>query len=476
MKPEILKGKQLGKQINTFKSDILGKHDATALAEMISTGKAQSKELVEAAIKRIERVEPIMNAIVVKSFKTARKHSLKPRPGCFSGVPGIIKDLVYVKGLPTFHGSQGLPNRKARKNDKVVDQIFSTGMINLGKSSTSEFGLLPTVETALHDSTANPWNRDYSTGGSSGGAAALVASGALPFAHAMDGGGSIRIPASCCGLIGLKPSRGRHIDSSTAKLPVDVVTHGIVSRSVRDTANYFAEIEKHYRPKKLPEIGLVKKSSKKRLKIGMFYKNGAGMYSHPETVEAVERAGKICESLGHEVELIENPYGSQVKLDFFMYFSFLSYCIIRFGRFTYDPAFNNSLLEKYTLESATIFAKMKLSAPKAFRRLKAFQTTYESMFEDYDVLLSPVLSHPVPKLGYLGHETDFPSFIDKLNALINFTFIQNVSGGPAISLPISVCKNGLPLGVQFAGAIGTEKTLLELAFELEDARVFNVMQ
>jgi len=462
------------KNIHAFDVGLLGKMDATEIAAQIKNKEISSKEAVVCAIERAKKLDPTLNAIVANRYKSALEEaeSNSLGKGCFAGVPTFMKDLVNVKGLPTLQGSLAVPNKPQKKNEKITNQVLSTGCLILGKSTTSEFGLLPAAETLLQGATLNPLNIDYSTGGSSGGAAALVAAGIVPFAHAADGGGSIRIPASCCGLVGLKPSRGRDIDSPASIMPIDIVCQGVVTRTVRDTANYFAEIEKFYPSPTLAPIGSVSNPIKKRLKIALFTETPSGIPSHNNVTDSILAAGRFCENLGHEVELIPSPFSQEVKIDFLAYWCFMTHLLRRFGKVSFGLNFKKQHLEIFTTQMAKVYPKMVFSTPKTVKRLKKFSIYYQSLFEKYDVLLNPVLSHPVPKIGYFSPENNFFSTIEKLSQYVNYTIIQNITGAPSISLPMGKCDNGLPIGVQFSGALGDDKQLLELAFELEEAGGF----
>jgi len=458
--------------VSTAKIGIIENFDATEIAAKIKDKALSQQEVLDSVQQRLSSANPLINAILCSDFEIGLKHK-KYQEGIFSGVPTFIKDLLNVRGFPTLHGSLALPNVPVKSNDKVVNQILSSGCIVVGKSTTSEFGLLPATETLVSGSTCNPHNIQYSTGGSSGGAGALVASGVVPFAHAADGGGSIRIPAACCGLVGLKPTRGRHNQSPTKNLPIDIVTQGIVSRSVRDTANYYAAIEQYYKPKHLPAIGKVEHAGKKRLKIAVFTDSPAGVESHPDVVRPTHDAAKKCESLGHKVEYISNPYGAEVLFDFLIYYSFLANMASNFGKLTYDLKFDAKKLEPFTKELAGYFSKLVVLMPASIKRLtQSLPKTYEQQFQQYDIILSPVLASPVPKLGYFGADVRFLAHIMRMNSYVNFTIIQNATGAPAISLPMGKCSNGLPIGAMFAANTGEESKLLELAFELEEAQLF----
>lgn len=454
-------------KMHAFDIGILGTMDATEIANQIKNKNITEQEAVNCAIERAKKVNPSLNAIVNDCFEAPVVQTEKSETACFQGVPTFIKDLIHVKGLPTLHGSLGVSSAAQKKNEKNTQQVLSTGCVVLGKSTTSEFGLLPAVETLQQGITRNPIHTAYSTGGSSGGAGALVAAGVVPFAHAADGGGSIRIPASCCGLIGLKPSRGRDMESPTAMLHIDIVCQGVVTRTVRDSANYYAAAEAYYANPKLPKIGQVNAPIKKRLKVGMFTGTPTKIKSHSEVNDVTLAAGKFCENLGHEVELIPNPFTQETKIDFLAYWSFITYMLYRFGKATYGIGFKKSKLEIFTIQMAKVYPKVMFSTAKSIRRLKKFTAYYDSLYEKYDVMLSPVLSHPVPEIGYFSPENNFFSSIEKLSQYVNYTTFQNVSGAPAISLPMGQCRNGLPIGVQFAGKLGDDRQLLELAWEIE---------
>jgi amidase len=461
------------KAVSTFNTGILGTLDATAVAEKIQQGEITSAAAVACAIERARATKEVLNAIVNEQFDKAMDIARHPAPGIFSGVPTFIKDLNDVKGLPTLKGCSGVKARPAAKNDPIVDQILSTGCVVLGKSSTSEYGLLPCGESLQNGDTHNPWNTGYSTGGSSAGAGALVAAGVVPFAHASDGGGSIRIPAACCGLVGLKPSRGRNITSPTAKfVPINLVEDGILSRSVRDTANYWAAVEQYYSNPKLPVLGKVDGPGKDRLRIALFTKSPAGVEAQDSVVNSVEQAGAMCEAMGHRVDHIANPFSHEATRDFLLYWSFLSFASMISEYATLGFNYNHTRATSFTKHLATAFPILSFQSGISFSRLKAFSSHYESLFKTYDILLSPALSHPPPPLGHFGPHEHSIEVIMRLNSYINFTPTQNITGAPAISLPLGMSREGLPIGVQFAANIGNDRRLLELAFELEEAGAF----
>jgi len=459
-------------RISVHDVGILKGMDATEIAANIRQKKLSVKEAVECVRQRAEKANPLINAIVASDYEVGT--SAYNTNGILAGVPTYIKDLVHTKGFSTRSGCAGTPDRIDQKNEKAVEHVLSAGFVVVGKSATSEFGFLPSCETRLHGDTLNPVNPEYSTGGSSGGAGALVAAGVVPIAHAMDGGGSIRIPASCCGLVGLKPSRGRMLGSMTAALPIDIVTHGVLTSTVRDTANFIAAIEHYYKPKNLPEIGTVNGPSAKRLRIALITQSPVGLEAHRDVVHAVVDAAMKCEALGHHVEHIPNPYPDSILFDFLVYYSMLAWLTTRFGKFAISWRFNVRKIEPFTRELGGYFYKFVLMAPGALRRLrKDLVAAYRSLVSRYDVLLSPTLANPTPRLKHFSPEVGLISLVTRLNNQVTFTTIQNSTGAPAISLPLGTCSNGLPIGVQFAAGVGEERKLLELAFELEGTGAFS---
>lgn len=459
------------KRINAFCDDALGTLDAVGIAQKISQGEISAAEAVEAAIERAKAVNPVLNAIVTETYALARKQVTNIIPGPFAGVPSFIKDTDDVAGVTTLWGSQAVPCKPAKKSKKFIKQLFSLGFVCLGKSALPEFGLTATTEPVSSGITRNPWNTDYSTGGSSGGSAALVAAGVVPLAHGNDGGGSIRIPASCCGVVGLKPSRGRleRVEGSNL-LPVNILHQGILTRTVRDTAVFYAGAEKYRRAPKMPEIGLVQGPGIKRLRIALYTNTPYGTPCHPESAELVRSTGTVCEKLGHTVCEITCPCKVDMADDFIVYWGMIAFFIRFFGPFIINTGFDRSKLEDWTVKLSGQFQANFLQIPAIVKRLIKFAKTYNDIFKNFDILLSPTLSHPTPEIGYLGPDVPFAEAFERVRQYVSFTPLQNVSGAPAISLPLGFSSNGLPLGVQFGAAFGQERKLLELAFALEEAR------
>jgi amidase len=458
------------KPVNAICDDVLGTADAVEIARRIAEGEIQPLEAVEAAIARTERVNGALNAIATPTFDAAREETRRRGQGLLAGVPSLIKDNEAVEGTPLLHGSRGMPQTPVAESSPFVEQFLSLGLISIGKTTMPEFGLTGTTEPLLHGPTHNPWRPGFSPGGSSGGSAALVAAGAVPIAHANDGGGSTRIPASCCGLVGLKPTRGRLVDMEGAGLfPVRIVHQGVLSRTVRDTAAFYHGAEQHYRNHRLPAIGLVTRPGRRRLRVGFFTALDEATPSHPDCVSAVRAAAALLESNGHSVAQVSAPFDDQFHEDFFLYWSTLSYAVCRFGKRVVHPDFDRSQVEPFTEGLTRYFQEHRREVPAAIWRLRRFRRRYARAFESCDVLMNPSVAMPPPEHGYIGPDVPFETALERLKWFIPFTPTQNVSGGPAISLPLGRSEDGLPLGVQLAAPFGDDRTLLELAFELEAA-------
>ncbi|WP_137722786.1 amidase [Prescottella subtropica] len=457
-------------RVHAFRDDALGEFDATGVAARIASGEVSAREVMEAAIERAESVQGPLNGIQARDFERALRSADMPRPGVFSGVPTIVKDNVDVAGLPTGQGSHAFTPSPAPRNSAFVDQLLSTGAVSIGKSRLPEFGFSASTEYPSDDPVRNPWNPEYSSGASSGGAAALVASGALPFAHANDGGGSIRIPAAACGLVGLKPTRGRTVADATDKtMPIRIIGQGVVTRSVRDSARFYAAAETYYRNPKLAPVRLVEGPGSTRLRVGMIVDSVTSVPTDDETRKAVHATADLLESLGHRVEEAPLPVGIEFLHDFQMYWGFLSFALLTGGKKMFGPTFDAAKTDNLSRGLAAMYRKHMVETPRMLYRLQRTTRLYARLSQSYDVILSPTLGHTTPKIGYLSAALDFETLFERLTNYASFTPLNNVAGGPAISLPLHRTSTGLPLGVHFSAAHGDERTLLELAYELEAA-------
>ncbi|WP_372966128.1 amidase [Marinobacter sp.] len=456
-----------------FRDDALGTSDATDLAAKIRRGEVSAVEVAAAAIERSRLAQPTLNAVASDNYDQALAQATKvaSSQAPFAGVPTFIKDNTDIKGLPTSHGSVAVPRQPATKTSPFAKQMLAQGYLCLGKSSMPEFGFNATTEPAHGAPTRNPWNPAYSCGASSGGAAAMVAAGVVPVAHANDGGGSIRIPAACCGLIGLKPTRGRVVIHEAARtLPVDIVSDGVVTRSVRDSAGFIAHAEQYFYNHKLPKVGHVHGPGEKQLRIGLALDSINGHSTDEETRRTVEQTARLLEKLGHIIEPIDLPVAKSFPNDFALYWGMLALGVKLQGRKLLHPDFDKKKVDALTNGLDNMVRKQIWRLPAAIWRLKRSWHDYARDMTDYDAILTPVLAHTTPLLGHLSPTVPFDTLFERLMQYANFTPFANATGAPAISIPMGVTENNLPVSVQFMAKHGDERTLLEISYALEADR------
>jgi amidase len=407
-----------------------------------------------------------------EAFDSARARADAQRPygGYFDGVPSFIKDNVAVEGMPTMQGTDAWDPHPMPANGDWARVFLATGLIPLGKTQMSEFGFSGSAEHPRIGPVRNPWNPEYTAGASSSGSAAFVAAGAVPIAHANDGGGSIRIPAACNGLVGLKPSRGRlPLDKETARMPLHLVANGVVSRSGRATAAFFREAERVYRNRRLPAIGDITHPGTQRLRIAMCTKSILREAS-PEVRELTLKSAALLEELGHRVTEIDNPVPARFKDDFLVYWSFLAFAVVRGGRRMFGPSFDRTRLDSLTLGLDRHAARTLHKLPLSIARLTASRRITARLAGTYDAVLMPTLAEVTPRIGHLDPTAGYEQVMDRLIDWVGFTPLQNATGDPAISLPLGESANGLPVGMMLSTVVGQEARLIELAYELEDAR------
>ncbi|WP_333473235.1 amidase [Lolliginicoccus lacisalsi] len=467
-------------RVHAFRDDALSDHDAVGIAAAIRDGSISAAEAVEAAIERIADIEPRLHALQLADFERAREMA-RTAPsggrGALSGVPSMLKDNVNLAGQPTTRGSLAVPARPVRHTDRFVEQFLGVGLVPLGKSRLPEFGFNASTEFAASEPTRNPWHLDYSAGASSGGAAALVASGALPIAHANDGGGSIRIPAAACGLVGLKASRGRmRTEPVQDALPVRIISDGVVARSVRDVVAFHADAERVFRNNALPPIGHIRAPGEQRRRIGIVMDSVVGHATDPETRSAVRATADLLASLGHHVDDATLPVGPGFARDFVHYWGMLSVILTAPGRWMHGREFNRARLDPLTLGLAQRYWREAYRSPATLRRLRGTSAVVQEWFEPWDIVLSPVVGHTTPPIGYLSPNHPFEELIERLQTYVSFTPINNAAGNPAISLPAGTTSDGRPIGVQLSAPLGDERVLLEIAMELEQARPWRRIQ
>ncbi|MFC3580389.1 amidase [Sphingomonas hylomeconis] len=452
-------------------SDFAG-WDATETAAALRSGAVSALEVVDAAIARSESLNPKLNFLVTDDYDRARDRARAPLgDGPFAGVPFLIKDLDDLTGLPTRLGTRSTGGfSAAQRHAPLIDGMLATGLNPIGKSATPEHGFLPTTEPLAFGPTRNPWDPTRSAGGSSGGAAAATAAHVVPFAHASDGGGSIRIPASCCGLFGLKTSRNRTLATDPGHFPMPLSVQLCVSRSVRDSAALLAAVEA--KDSGLPPVGLIRAPSSRRLRVGLVLDSLSGQSPDPEVAVAIQDTAALLEQLGHRVAPTAWPAPLVGMADAFLLVwskgaaNLLAEAGARLGR---PPGLDE--VEPFSLAMAAIVAGAPEGAvEQAMAYLGSLRPVYDAWLAEFDVILSPVLSLPPPTIGWLAPDLPVDTMAERLTRYVGYTTPYNVVGAPAMSVPGTWSASGLPIGAQFGAAVGDEALLLGLAYELEAAR------
>ena len=458
------------RHVNAFGADALGDLDAVGLVDAIRTGRVSATELVDAAIARTEAVNPVLNGLAHETFAEARARAAVPGRGYFDGVPTYFKDNVDVEGMPTMQGTDAWAASPQPAHGDFARFFLAAGLIPLGKTQLSEFGFSASAEHPRIGAVRNPWDTDYTAGASSSGSAAFVAAGVVPIAHANDGGGSIRIPAACNGLIGLKPSRGRlPQDKMSRQMPVKIVSDGVLTRSVRDTAAFYREAERIWRNRSLMPVGSVSGPGRDRLRIAVVTRS-VTRDSSPEIRDCTLKTAALLEGLGHRVDYLDsNPVPPQFADDFLLYWASLAMALVRGGRRTFGPSFDRAKLDNLTLGLDRHATRNLHRLPLAITRLSRLQKVTARFYTDYDVQLTPTLADATPLIGHLDPTADYDQVMDRLVEWVAFTPLQNATGEPAISLPLGQSANAMPVGMMFSAPIGMERRLMELAYELEQA-------
>ncbi|MEZ5891686.1 MAG: amidase [Parvularculaceae bacterium] len=395
--------------------------DAVETASRIKSGELSAAEAVGAAVERSKRINEKINAIATPTYEAAEAQAASAA-GAMGGVPTFVKDLYDVTGVPTGFGSRAFPGYKGGEQVPFVTAFLNLGVVSIGKSTSPEFGLSATTESLATGKTRNPWNLNHSTGGSSGGAGALVASGVVPIAHASDGGGSIRIPASCCGTVGLKVSRGRTPSGERDEgAPISLVSHGVESRTVRDTAAVSAAMALPASESGLHPLDLVTAPGKDRRRIALVTLGLGGREPDASVKEATQKAGEMCASLGHHVEETVFPIPEAFGQDFSLYWaSFAAQVVTAWEAATKLPR-NPLAFEPFTLGLAAVFEANKAQFADAIARLKTVEGMMAAMHENYDIILSPVLSSPPPEIGWLDGGLDYDTLIGRLVDYVQYT-------------------------------------------------------
>jgi amidase len=476
-------------------------HDALGLAGLVRRKEVAPAELVACAIERIEARNPRLNAVVHAMYEEGRAAAAGPLPdGPFAGVPFLLKDLLApCAGQPLTASCRFLGDYVADHDSELVARYRRAGLIFVGQTNTPELGLMAVTEPRFRGAAHNPWNPDRTPGGSSGGAAAAVAAGFVPAAHGNDGGGSIRIPASCCGLFGLKPTRGRNpLGPDIGAGWAGFIQDHVLSRSVRDSAAMLdatqgPDLGAPYRAPPVPgpfleEVG----RDPGRLRIAVTSRSLFGQTTHPDCVAALEDAGRLCESLGHQVEEVMPPLEqSELVRAFLLLMAAEAGHIIAAAGRSMGRKPGPGGFEPQTWTLGLIGRKMTgadyvdalESAYLAGRRVAAF-------FEDYDLFMTPTMAYPPVPIGCFDLNTweavqlailravPIKPLLERVLDVLSKevfettanTMLFNMTGQPAASVPLCWNDAGLPIGIQFAARVGDEAALFRLAGQLEQAR------
>jgi amidase len=450
--------------------------DGLKLADLVRSKEVKASELAELALKAIEKVNPELNAVIGLIIEGSDKIDEANLPdGPFKGVPFLIKDLVvHAAGVRCDSGSRLFENVVLDYDTELMARFKKAGLVTLGRTNTPEFGLNVTTEPALHGPSKNPWETSKTTGGSSGGSSAAVAARIVPWAHANDGGGSIRIPASCCGLVGLKPTRGRvSLGPDFAEAVLGLAVEHVVTRTVRDSA---AMLDAVHGPAVGDPFNIAPPSRSyledvtsppENLKIAFTSTGWDGSKSDPACIEAVEETTKLLESLGHTVEEAAPQFDFEALLNAAVpaWTGWVAGAVetarAQLGR---EPSADKLEATSWACYQHGL---NKVSGLDVITSLAVFNQTNRAVgafMQEYDVLLTPTLHAPPVELGYYNanDETlDAKGWIDKLfYGFAMFTGLFNVTGQPAISLPLHQSEAGLPIGLHFVGRFGDESTLL----------------
>ncbi len=457
-------------------------YDGLGLAELVRRREVSPAEVLDAAIERVERHNARLNAVVHRAYDGARRAAAGALPdGPFRGVPFLLKDLnLDAAGMPRTDGSVALRDRIPAEDAELVRRHRAAGLVIFGKTNTPEFGITGTTEGRLFGACRNPWNPEHIAGGSSGGSAAAVASGMVPLAHASDGMGSIRIPASCCGLFGLKISRDRNPwwpEDVMRALPLSV--HHCVSRTVRDSAALldatgFAEPRAPWAPppKHRPYLDELA-ASPQRLRVAFSAERPDGRPLHPEVKAAIEDAAHLVETLGHAVE--ERPLSINQML-LYVALSPVASANMAAAVAEISERLGRELRED-ELEPLTwsiVRSGRGVSGVQALRGMRWLARLVREVaafFEEVDVYLTPAMATPPPRIGHIDPLGPDPALLHQRQAeSFPFTAPFNMTGQPAMSVPLAWSADGLPIGMQFAARYGDEATLFRLAAQLEQAR------
>ena len=457
-------------------------YDGLGLAELVKKGEVSPRELADTALDALERLNPKLSVITYMMTDYAEKIINEGLPqGPFTGVPFLVKDLISsIAGYPTNCGSRLYKGWTRDFNSEIINRFNRAGLVTIGRTNTPENGISASCEPVANGPSHNPWNTEHITGGSSGGSAAAVASGIVPVAHGGDGGGSLRMPSSCCGTFGLKPTRGRNpLGPDNSELWHGMIVEGAITRTVRDSAAMLdctsgPDIGAPYWaiPPERPFLEEVNRDPGK-LRVAIMPEAPSGDPVHEENKKAVTNTAKLMEELGHHVEAAAPVWDSADWDEAFMVILKANECM-----FLQDGAkIFNRTPSRDNLEHVNLWLLEEGKDIKAVDLLRALvvknRVTRQiaHFFETYDILISPTLAAPPPKIGYISTDLDdIQEMMGRLFPFMPFTAMFNLTGQPAMSVPLHWTPDGLPIGVQFAAKYANESLLYRLAGQLEKAR------
>lgn len=445
----------------------LARLDGVAQAELCVRGEVTSDELFAAAERRIEALNPLLRAVVTAHRERQRSKKTSP----LAGVPFLMKDVSPWPGMRWAMGSRLFKQNVGPQHTPYSAKLADAGLQCIGKAATSEFGLLGSTETLLEGVTHNPWDLSYSAAGSSGGSAAAVAAGIVPFAHANDGGGSIRIPASVCGLFGFKPSKGRTLAAALASSDfLDMTSDHCISRSVRDSAHFLALTED---PTTNNPVGLVRRPIERKLKIASWTQTAMGVLPEPAVSKAHEDALQLLDSLGHIVAPIEAPFfdGAALGEAFFLVAGGAIAGVVDIVDKMRGEPVQEQELEPFTWALIEAFRDAGPNALIRSRNTFAQAVrVYRETTRGYDVIVTPTLATEPWRIGFLSPVLPKDELIRRTARSVGYTPVHNIGGNPSMSVPLCFPDGGLPLGTLFSAAPGEDGLLLALAYQLEAAR------
>jgi amidase len=436
-------------------------------ARLVREGAVSSVELVETYLRRIERLDPTLNAYVTVCSEEAFVAARSPQPGPFSGVPLPIKDLTETAGIRTTHSSRAFAAYVPERDVELVRRVRDAGFVVLGKTNTPEFGTTAVTESVLNGACRNPWDPGRTPGGSSGGAAVAVAAGLAPLAHGSDGGGSIRIPASCCGLFGLKPSRGR-ISTAPFGDVYGLSTSGSLARTVADSAAFLDVVagpepgDPYVAPPRerpfVEEVG----APPGRLRVALVVEPPHPVPVDAACVGAARDTAALLAELGHEVEEVSARWRSEELIDLFAVLWQTIPSLYPADPALYEPL-NRALAERAAATSSADYVR-------AFTRLQLYGRAFAAFCASVDLVLTPTLAVPPVPVGWVMEPDDPWEQFSRAAAFTPFTAAVNVAGLPAMSVPLHWGEDGVPIGTQLIGPPAGEALLLRVAAQLEEAR------